>query len=76
MGHLGIEIHTRSDKINNYFSTCVVIPDNYNVFLQAKKYVSSDEVGNETEPRDGSLTNKHEWMSTGNVVITRKETIT
>ena len=75
MGHLGIKIHTRSDKFNNYFSTRV-IPDNYNVFLQAKNYVSSDEVGHGTEPQDGSLTNKHERMSTGKVAITRKETIT
>ena len=45
-------------------------------FLQTKKYVSSDEVGNGTEPQDGSRTNKHERMSTGKVVITRKETIT
>ena len=42
---------------------------------QRKNYAFYDEVGHGKEPRNGSVTNTPERMSTGTIVIMGKETV-
>ena len=71
--HLGKENHRRMDKFNNYFSNLSSLKI---IFCTQRPMSLMMKVGNGTEPQDGRLTNKHERMWTGRVVVIRENTVT